>query len=148
MWNRGNRLRSLMWLVFAGVIVLLIMLIAAIASGVQISTGTSAAILAACGVISVALILSSSRTASGQARGADQIQDFSGTDAAGNVANWIFLADAYVEREEFESAEALYRRAADAGHVGAMNNLSEVLYELGRDDEAEYYRRRARDAGA
>lgn len=148
--NRGNRLKYVMSFVLAGVVLLLAALIVAIAMDVQISTRTSAAILVACGVISVALILTSSRLG-GQRRGTDQPveEPVPGTGPpAGNVSNWMFLADAYMEREEFESAEKLYRRAADAGHVPAMVRLGEVLYEMGRDDEAEHYRQRAREAEA
>ncbi|PSL05411.1 hypothetical protein CLV30_104281 [Haloactinopolyspora alba] len=149
MWNRGNRLKYAMWVVLGGVIVLLAALIVAITIGVEISTGASAGILAACGVISVALIVSSSRLSSNRQAGTDQSARSSGDPAvSGNVSNWVFLADAYVAREEFESAERLYRRAVEAGHVAALARLGEVLYELGRDDEAEYYRRRAREAGA
>lgn len=146
MWNRGNRLRNVMWIVLAGVVLLLAALIVAIARGVEISAAASAGILVACGLISVTLIVSSSRMITDRG-GTDRVQDFSGEgSAAGNVANWIVLADAHADRQEFEAAEKLYRRAAEAGHVGAMARLSEVLYELGRDEEAEYYRTQAREA--
>lgn len=149
MWNRGNRLRYLMWFVLAGVIVLLIVLIVAIAMGAEISTFTSAGILAACGVIAVALIVTSSRPAQSAGSGTDQLDgsDGGGT-IPGHVANLMILADACVQREEFDRAEQLYRRAVDNGHVPALGPLSEVLYELGRDDEAAYYRRKAQEAGA
>ncbi|TDC51454.1 hypothetical protein E1212_11725 [Jiangella ureilytica] len=150
MVNRGNRLRYVMWIVLAGVVLLLAALIVAIAMDVQISTAASAAILAACGVISAALIISSSRLPVRRAVGPAQSAHDSGqvTDpSAGNISNWMFLADAYVERREYESAERFYRRAADAGHGPAMARLGEVLYELGRDDEAAYYRDRAREIG-
>ena len=147
MWNRGNRLRYLMWLVLAGVIVLLIALIVAIARGVEISTFTSAGILAACGVIAVALIVTSSRPTTSARSGTDQIESHEGGGTVpGQVANWMLLADACVQREEFAAAEQLYRRAVENGHVAALSRLSEVLYELGRDDEAAYYRRKAHEA--
>ncbi|TDD70471.1 hypothetical protein E1262_09545 [Jiangella aurantiaca] len=148
MVNRGNRLRYVMWIVLAGVVALLAALIVAIAMDIQISTATSATILAACGVISAALVVGSRALAqqpvrTDQAADSGQVTDPS----AGNISNWMFLADAYVERREFESAERFYRRAADAGHVPAMARLGEVLYELGRDDEAAYYRDKARELG-
>lgn len=148
MVNRGNRLRYVMWFVLAGVVVLLAALIVAIAMDVQISTATSATILAACGVISAALVVGS-RALAQQPVGTDQTAD-SGrvTDpSAGNISNWMFLADAYAERRELEAAERFYRRAADAGHAPAIARLGEVLYELGRDDEAAYYRDKARELG-
>lgn len=138
-----------MSLALAIVVVLLAALIVAIVLDVKVSIQTSAIILVACGAVSVVLILSSSRLTADRNRGINRQSTPSGvvsTDT-GQISNWIFLADAYVERAEFESAEKLYRRAANAGHVGAMARLGEVLYELGRDDEAEYYRRRAREAG-
>lgn len=146
---RGNRLRYVMWIVLAGVVLLLAALIVAIAMDVQISTGASAAILVACGVISAGLIISSSRLPVKRSVGSDQSPDHGQvTDpSAGNISNWMFLADAYVERREYDSAERFYRRAADAGHGPAMSRLGEVLYELGRDDEAAYYRERARELG-
>lgn len=149
MVNRGNRLRYVMWIVLGGVVLLLAALIVAIALDVQVSTGASAAILVACGVISAGLIISSSRLPVQRAVGPDQPAE-SGevTDpSAGNISNWMFLADAYVERREYDSAERFYRRAADAGHGPAMARLGEVLYELGRDDEAAYYREKSRELG-
>jgi TPR repeat protein len=147
MVNRGNRLRYVMWFVLAGVVVLLAVLIVAIAMDVQISTGASAAILVACGVVSAALIVSSSRLAAQRGAGADQSAESGQVNdpSAGNISNWMFLADRYVARQEYESAERFYRRAADAGHAPAMARLGEVLYELGRDDEAAYYREKARE---
>jgi TPR repeat protein len=148
MVNRGNRLRHVMWIVLAGVVVLLATLIVAIAMDVQISTAASATILAACGVISAALVVGSRALAQQQVGTDQQIESGPVTDpSAGNLSNWMFLADSYVERGEFESAERFYRRAADAGHGPAMARLGEVLYELGRDDEAAYYRDRARELG-
>ena len=44
-------------------------------------------------------------------------------------------------------AEAWYRRAADAGHSGAMYNLGVLLEERGELGEAETWYRRAADAG-
>ncbi|WP_406119712.1 tetratricopeptide repeat protein [Streptomyces anulatus] len=44
-------------------------------------------------------------------------------------------------------AEASYRRAIDAGHVGAMVNLGVLLAGAGRKDEAERFHRRAADTG-
>lgn len=152
MVNRGNRLRYVMWIVLAGVVLLLAALIVAIALDMQISTGASAAILVACGVISAALIVSSSRLAAQRrvevaaAAESAQVTDPS-TASDGNISNWMFLADAYVGREEYEPAERFYRRAADAGHGPAVARLGEVLYELGRDDEAAFYRRKARELG-
>ncbi|PZF82803.1 hypothetical protein [Jiangella anatolica] len=148
MVNRGNRLRYVMWLVLAGVVALLAALIVAIARDVQISTAASATILAACGVISGALVVGSRALAQQQAAAEQPVQSDQVSDpSAGTISNWMFLADAYVEREEFESAERFYRRAADAGHGPAMARLGDVLYELGRDDEAAYYRERAREHG-
>ncbi|MBB5787590.1 tetratricopeptide repeat protein [Jiangella mangrovi] len=149
MVNRGNRLRYVMWIVLGGVVLLLAALIVAIAMDVQISTGASAAILAACGVISAGLIISSSRLPVKRAVGPDQPAESGQVSdpSAGNISNWMFLADSYVERREYESAERFYRRAADAGHGPAMARLGEVLYELGRDDEAAHYRDRARELG-
>ncbi|TDE00512.1 sel1 repeat family protein [Jiangella asiatica] len=149
MVNRGNRLRYVMWFVLAGVVLLLAALIVAIAMDVQISTRTSAVILAACGVISVALIVGSSRLTGPRRNGTDQSASGgdAGGPAAGTISNWMFLADAYVERGEFEAAEKLYRRAADAGHGPAMTRLGEVLYELGNDEEAAHYRRLAAESG-
>lgn len=138
-----------MWLVFAGVTLLLVALIVAIAMGSEISTATSALILLACGVISAALVVVSSRSPADRAGSeAGQSTRTTGDWGAGQVSNWVFLADTYAEREEFEYAEKLYRRAAEAGHTRAMSSLGEVLYEMGRDDEAEYFRQRAREAGA
>lgn len=153
MVNRGNRLRYVMWIVLAGVVLLLAALIVAIAMDVEISTATSATILAVCGVVSAALVVGSRALAQqavvGTVVGTDQSADAAQVSdpSAGNISNWMFLADAYVERQEYESAERFYRRAADAGHTPAMGRLGEVLYELGRDDEAAYYRDRAREHG-
>ncbi|WP_026874346.1 hypothetical protein [Jiangella gansuensis] len=149
MVNRGNRLRYVMWFVLAGVVVLLAALIVAIAMDVEISTRASAGILAACGVVSVALILSSSKLAAPRRNGTHRYAPTGDADgpAAGTISNWMFLADAYVERGEFAAAEKLYRRAAEAGHSPALARLGEVLYELGRDEEATYYRNLARDIG-
>ncbi|MEV7111699.1 tetratricopeptide repeat protein [Streptomyces anulatus] len=44
-------------------------------------------------------------------------------------------------------AETAYRRAADAGHTGAKNNLGILLGEAGGMDEAEDFFRQAADAG-
>ncbi|MFI2360810.1 tetratricopeptide repeat protein, partial [Streptomyces anulatus] len=44
-------------------------------------------------------------------------------------------------------AESVYRRAADAGHTNAMNNLGLLLATEGRTDEAEVIYCRAADAG-
>ena len=146
----GNRHRYIMWLVLAGVVMLLGALIVAIAMDVKISTRTSVAILAVCGVISVALIMTSSRIPVGPVAATIELPD----DAAGaigaddgKISNWIFLADSYVKRQEFESAEKLYRRAVEAGHRPAAASLSEVLYELGRDQEAAFYRQMSAEAG-
>lgn len=149
MVNRGNRLRYVMWTVLAGVVLLLAALIVAIAMDVEISTASSATILAVCGLISAALVVGSRALAQQPVVGTDQPVDSTQvTDpSAGNISNWMFLADAYMERQEFESAERFYRRAADAGHAPAIGRLGEVLYELGRDGEAAYYRDRARELG-
>ncbi|WP_116949112.1 tetratricopeptide repeat protein [Jiangella endophytica] len=149
MVNRGNRLRYVMWFVLAGVVLLLAALIVAIAMDVEISTAASATILAVCGVVSAALVVGSRALAQQPIVGTDQSGDSAQvTDpSAGNISNWMFLADAYVERQEYESAERFYRRASDAGHTPAMARLGEVLYELGRDDEAAYYRDKAREFG-
>lgn len=145
----GNRHRYVMWLVLAGVVMLLGALIVAIAMDVTISTQTSVAILAVCGVISLALILTGSRRPAGGVAKVNQPDESAGLVGAdaGTVSNWIFLADAYVERQEFTSAEKLYRRAVEAGHRVAAASLSEVLYELGKDQEADYYKRLAAEAG-
>ncbi|SDT71330.1 hypothetical protein [Jiangella sp. DSM 45060] len=149
MVNRGNRLRYVMWFVLAGVVVLLAALIVAIAMDVEISTAASATILAVCGVVSAALVVGSRALAQQPVVGTDQTVDSAQVNdpSAGNISNWMFLADSYVERQEFDSAERFYRRAADAGHGPAMARLSEVLYELGRDDEAAYYREKGREVG-
>src|SRR5687768_14266080 len=99
MVNRGNRLRYVMWIVLGGVVLLLAALIVAIAMDVQISTGASAAILAACGVISAALIISSSRLPVQRPDGPDRSAESGQVNdpSAGNISNWMFLADAYVE---------------------------------------------------
>ncbi|UOE20238.1 tetratricopeptide repeat protein [Thermobifida halotolerans] len=51
------------------------------------------------------------------------------------------------QREKFHAAESWYRRAANAGHTDAMNNLAELLEEQGRVAEAVRRRQRIEAAG-
>ena len=51
------------------------------------------------------------------------------------------------EKGDPEEAEEFYRRAAEAGHVGAMVNLGILLRTQDRPDEADAWMQRAIEAG-
>ncbi|RMI28864.1 tetratricopeptide repeat protein [Nocardia stercoris] len=58
-----------------------------------------------------------------------------------------FLGHLLAERGEKAEAETWMRRAADAGHPGAMNSLAILLTERGEKTEAETWIRRATEVG-
>jgi Flp pilus assembly protein TadD len=60
----------------------------------------------------------------------------------------MFLLGGILEqRGRTDEAETWWRRAADAGHPGAMSGLAYLLAMAGRVDAAETWRRRAAAAG-